>query len=157
MLNPSPPYTPAALVPRRIVADGLVPERAGVTVWWSSVMRDGDWILPRIFRAFAFMGNVEIDLTNARLGDGESEIEVRCIMANIEITVPREIRVICDGEGIAANFEITRIGETTPPPNAPTLRITGNAYLGSVSVIVKGPVGPGWKEKLVAGWKQLNS
>ncbi len=157
MLNHSPPYTPAAQAPRRIVADGLVPARAGVTVWWSSVMRDGDWVLPRIFRAFAFMGNVEIDLTSARLGEGESEIEVRCILANIEITVPREIRVICDGEGIAANFEITRIGETTPPPDAPTLRITGNAYLGNVSVIVKGPVGPGWKEKLVAGWKQLNS
>ena len=49
-------------VVRRVVPLEAVPERNGVTVWWSSVTRQGEWILPRIFRAFAFMGNIEIQL-----------------------------------------------------------------------------------------------
>jgi hypothetical protein len=142
----------------RIVPLEAVPERNGVTVWWSSVTRQGEWILPRIFRAFAFMGNVELDLTSARMAAGTSEMEIRCVMANIELTVPADIRVICDGDGIAGTFEMVRIGEVPPlAPDAPTLRITGTAYLGSVSVKVKGIVGPGWKDKLKAGWQSLNS
>ena len=144
------------MVPARIVPNSLVPERNGVTVWWSNIKRDGDWILPRIFRVFTFMGNVELDLTSVQIGEGESEIEIRCIMANVEITVTPAIRVICDGEGFLGNFEVVRVGDTTPPDGPiPTLRITGNAYIGSVAVKIMGPVGPGWKDK-VRAWARLN-
>lgn len=140
----------------RIIPDNLVPARNGVTVWWSNIKRDGEWILPRIFRTFTFMGNVELDLTSAHIGAGTSEIEIRCIMANVEITVPPDIRVISDGEGMLGSFEIIRVGEIPPvPPEAPTLHITGTAYLGNVTVKVMGAVGPGWKDKFKA-WKQLN-
>ena len=140
----------------RLIPASQVPERNGVTVWLSNIKRDGDWVLPRIFRVFTFMGNVELDLTTAFVGPGESEIEIRCIFANVEIKVPPEIRVISDGEGFLGNFEIIRIGEIITPPDAPTLRITGTAYAGSVSVQVKGIVGPGWTDKLKA-WSKLNS
>ena len=71
-------------------------------------------------RTFTFMGNVELDLTTARIGAGTSEIEIRCIMANVEITVPSDIRVISDGEGMLGSFEIIRVGEIPPlPPDAP--------------------------------------
>jgi hypothetical protein len=140
----------------RIIPDNLVPARNGVTVWWSNIKRDGEWILPRIFRTFTFMGNVELDLTSAHIGAGTSEIEIRCIMANVEITVPPDIRVISDGEGMLGSFEIIRVGEIPPVhPEAPTLHITGTAYLGNVTVKVMGAVGPGWKDKFKA-WKQLN-
>ena len=135
----------------------MIPGRSGVTVWWSGIKREGEWILPRVFRAFTCMGNAELDLTSARIGAGESEIEVLCILGNIDITVPPDIRVLCDGDGMGGSFDVVRIGETTPPENAPTIRVTGTAYLGSVTVTVKGPVGPGWKEKLLAGWQALNS
>jgi hypothetical protein len=65
--------------------------------------------------------------------------------------------VICDGDAIGGNFEIVRIGKVDPPPpEAPTVRINGTAYLGSVTVKVQGYVGPGWKDKLKA-WTQANS
>jgi hypothetical protein len=102
------------------------------------------------------MGNIELDLTNARLGPGESEIEIKCVFANVEITVPPDVRVLCDGDGIAGAFEVKTIGKVPPlPVDAPTLRITGTAYLGNVEVTVKGFVGPGWKERLKA-WTQAN-
>jgi len=143
--------------PERILPDSLIPERSGVTVWWSNIVRNGEWLVPRLFRVFTCMGNVQLDLTTARMGPGTSEIEIWCIMANVEITVPRDIRVLCDGEGFVGNFEVVRIGETTPPVDAPTLRVSGNAYLGSVSVKIVGTVGPGFMERLKAGWQSINS
>ena len=139
-----------------IVPDSLIPERSGVTVWWSNIKREGEWILPRIFRTFTFMGNTELDLTHARMSGQISEIEIRCVLGNVEITVPPEIRVLCEGDGVGGNFEVVRIGEIPPTPvDAPTVKITGTAYLGSVAVKIVGKVGPGWKDKLKA-WKQLN-
>jgi len=142
---------------QRTLPDNFVPERSGVTVWWSNIKREGEWILPRIFRLFTCMGNVELNLTHARMSAGISEIDIRCILANVEITVPPDVRVLCEGEGFMGNFETQRIGEIPPVPiNAPTVKITGNAYLGSVTVKVIGRFDPGWKEKLKA-WAALNS
>ena len=102
------------------------------------------------------MGNVELDLTHARMSADISEIEILCVLANVEITVPADIRVLCEGEGLMGNFETQRIGEIPQVPiEAPTVKITGNAYMGSVTVKVIGKLGPGWKDKIKA-WAALN-
>ena len=116
-----PPDLPVGPSNLRAVPAHLLQERGGVTVWWSNIKREGEWILPRIFRVFTFMGNVELDLTSARIVDGISEIEIRCIMANVEISVPPDIRVLSDGDGIMGNFEVIRVGEC-PPPRRPRRR-----------------------------------
>lgn len=148
-VNPPVPQALSRILPRH-----LIPDRNGVTVWVSQIKREGEWILPRIFRVFTCMGNVELDLTTARIGDGESEIEVLCIMGNIDITVPADIRVLCEGDGMAGSFETKRIGEINTPENAPVLRVTGTAYFGSVTVTTKGIVGPGWMDRLMSGWQK---
>ena len=56
----------------RILPDHLVPERNGAVAWWSNIKREGEWILPRKFRSFACMGNVEIDLRSAHMAEGTS-------------------------------------------------------------------------------------
>ena len=158
MTLPPQPFTNLPDLSRRLLPENVVPARSGVTVWWSNVKREGDWILPRIFRAFTCMGNAELNLTSARIGEGTSEIEVLCILGNVEIMVPPDIRIQCDGDPFAGNFEVVRIGEIPPAPeNAPTLKITGSVYFGSVTVKIMGTVGPGWKDKLKAGWQQLKS
>lgn len=104
------------------------------------------------------MGNTELDLTWARMGRGISEMEIRCILGNVEVRVPPDIRVECDGDGIAGTFEVQVIGQIFPPPaDAPTLRISGSAYLGAVTVKIMGQLGPSWTERLKAGWNSLNS
>ncbi len=150
-----PTDLPSRSIVRTLPPD-LIPDRSGATVWWSSINRQGEWILPRLYRAFAFMGNIELDLMTARMTPGQSEIEVRCIFSNVEITVPPDVRVLCDGDGILGNFEVITVGHVDPlPDDAPTIRITGAAYLGNVSVKIQGFVGPGWMEKLKA-WHKLN-
>lgn len=152
----TPPYrfdSPRRANLARVVPDYLVPERNGVAVWWSNIVRQGDWILPRVFRTFVCMGNVEIDLTSAGMAPGTSEIEVRCILGNVEIRVPPDIHVDCDGNGLGGNFDLELVGNAEmPPSDAPTLHVTGAAYLGSVTVKIMGTPGPGLKERLKAGW-----
>jgi len=154
---PLPPEPPVQLRVQRTLPDNVVPLQNGVTVWWSTIKREGEWLLPRKFRAFTCMGSAELNLMHARMGSGVSEIEIRCIFGNIEITVPPDVRVECEGEGLAASFEVVRVGEIAPlADDAPTLRITGNAYFSSVTINIVGKIGPGWRDKLKA-WTKLNS
>lgn len=146
---------PQQLALSHVIPDNLVPERSGAVAWWSNIKREGEWILPRIFRSFTFMGNVEIDLRQAHLGAGTSEMEVNCVMGSITITVPPEIRVICDGHGMIGSFDVQREGNTTPPPDAPTVHITGTAYFGSIEIKVIDPNAPTWTEKLKSSWSSL--
>ena len=157
MSSPLPPDGSGLPAPvQRSLPANFIPECSGVTVWWSNIKREGEWILPRVFRIFTFMGNVELDLSHARMSADISEIEIRCILANVEISVTPDIRVLAEGDGIMGNFETVRIGEVPPTPvDAPTVKITGTAYLGSVTVKILGKVGPGWKDKLKA-WTSAN-
>ncbi|MBC7789769.1 MAG: hypothetical protein H7Z74_07470 [Anaerolineae bacterium] len=87
------------------------------------------------------------------MATGTSELEVRCILGNVEIRVPPDIRVQCEGDSIGGNFDVERVGDTgMPSSDAPTLRVTGTVYLGSVTVKIMGTPGPGLKERLKAGW-----
>jgi len=150
----TPPYrvTPAPdpNLPVRTLPEDLIPQRNGVVAWWTSTKRDDEWILPRAFRAFTFMGNVELDLTNARMGSGTSEMELNCVLGNIEVTVPPDIRIVCEGSGVAGTFDVERVGKTTPPADAPTIIISGTAYLGAVTIKIVDPNAPSWVKKLKA-------
>lgn len=156
----TPPYSvgPAAALPVlvRTLPDDLIPERSGVVAWWSSIKRAGDWIVPRNFRAFTCMGNIELDLTHARMGSGTTEMELNCFMAAIDVHVPPDVRVLCDGDCIVGAFEVQRVGNIPQlPDDAPTLRISGTAYFGAVNIKIIDPNAPGWAEKLKAGWESL--
>jgi cell wall-active antibiotic response 4TMS protein YvqF len=135
-----------------VISPELVPDRRGTVAFLSHVRREGDWILPRLFRAVAFMGNVELDLTRARVGPGTSQIELKAIMGSVEILVPPELRLECEGEPFVASFEVNREAPSATSPDAPLVRITGTAFLASVEVKVIDPNAPGWFEKLRARW-----
>ncbi len=128
--------------------DPAVPERSGAVAFLSSVERGGDWPLPRNFRIATILGNVELDLTRARIAPGVSHIELRSILGSIEITVPHHVRVECEVDPFAGSFEVQRKAHGAAPPDAPLVRITGNAILGSVEVKVVDPNAPGLLEKL---------
>lgn len=135
-----------------VVAPDLVPEQRGTVAFLSNFQRDGDWILPRVFRVVALLGNVELDLTGARLGPGTSEIEVRSVLGSITILVPPDLRLECDGEPLIGSFEVQREARSSAAPDAPVVRITGRAILGSVEIKVIDPNAPGWFEKLRTRW-----
>jgi len=130
------------------LASNLVPDRRGAVAFLSHARRDADWILPRLFRVFAFWGSAEIDLTNALLGPGTSEIEIRCIMASVEIIVPPDLRVQSEVDAVIGSAEMLRRVPSTTSPDAPVVRITGSAFMGSIEIKVVDPNAPGLLERI---------
>jgi hypothetical protein len=141
---PSSPVRAGQSVPAHpfVIPAEFVPERRGAVVFLSTSNREGDWILPRLFRVVACMGNIELDLTSAKLAPGESHIEIRCFFGNVEITVPSEIRLEVDGHPFMGSFELSRSAPTTQSPDAPRLHISGSVFMGAVSIKVVDPNAP---------------
>ena len=135
-----------------VVSPDLVPDRRGVTGVLSHVKRDGEWLLPRLFRAFAFMGNVELDLTRVRIGPGTTRMELVCIFGSITVVVPPEIRVETFGDPFIGSYEIQRSAESTAAPDAPLIEIHGSVYMGSIEIKIVDPNAPGWFDRLRARW-----
>ena len=125
-----------------------VPERRGAVAVLSHTRRDADWVLPRLFRIFAFWGNVEIDLRSALLASGTSEIEIKCIMASVQIIVPPDLRVDCEVDAVLGSAEVQREIASTTSPDAPLVKISGTSFLGSVEVKVIDPDRPSFAERL---------
>jgi hypothetical protein len=117
------------------------PTMSGVVSFLSSTERQGRWQLPRRFRALAMMGNVELDLREAEVGYGVSVIEAVAFMGNIEITIPPEIAVECDGDSLMGTFTLKYEGRANPAAASRDriVRVVGSAYAGAVSVNVRGP------------------
>jgi hypothetical protein len=115
--------------------------QAGVVSFLSSTEREGRWQVPRHFRALAVLGNVELDMREAEIGYGLSVIEVVAVLGNVEIKVSPEISVECDGDSFMGAFTLKYEGRASPSManREKIVRVTGSAYLGAVSVAVKGP------------------
>lgn len=149
----SPSADPGILV--RTLPEDLIPREKRIAAWWKTEKCEGEWIVPRELRGFACQGGIELDLTHARMGSGISNMELNCFMANIEVTVPADIHVECDGDEMLGSFEVKRIADAAPAPGAPTLRISGTAYLGSIKIKIVDPNAPGWTKKLKSRFASL--
>ncbi len=132
----------------------MIPPVRGVTAFLSSQVRGGDWILPRLFRAVAFWGDVKIDLTSARFGAGTSRIELMVIMGNVTILVPPDVRIECDGDAFMGSFDLQGQKWSMPLEGSPMIHVTGDAYMGSVEIKVVNPNAPSWIETLRARWNE---
>ncbi len=143
------------LTPRvpRIVPASVVPDRSGIAACFSKSVRDGDWVLPRAYRAVALMGSVKLDLTHSVVAEGITDIEIMCVMGSVEIIVPHQLRVECDGDPTVGSFEITHDSGSVPAANAPLLRIRGRSFMGSVGVKIVDPNAPGFLQRLRSGWE----
>lgn len=150
--SPAQGAAPVPLSNPMLVPSDMVPPIRGTTAFLSSQTRGGDWILPRLFRAVAFWGSVDIDLTNARLGPGVSRIELMVIMGSVTIIVPPDIRVECEGDPFIGSFDMHGERNSSPPADAPTIHVSGSAILGSVEVRIVDPNAPSWIEKMRTRW-----
>jgi hypothetical protein len=137
-----------------IIPSEHVPERAGTVGFLGNQTRQGDWLLPRLFRVVSALGSVTIDLTRARVGPGTSRIEVRAVFGNVEIIVPPELRVECDGSGILGNFEAKTKAQRQLPLDTPLISVGGTAFFANVEVKVVDPDAPDWLDRLTSRLKK---
>jgi Domain of unknown function (DUF1707)/Cell wall-active antibiotics response 4TMS YvqF len=123
------PHRPAGALDARIGGRGG--SSAAIAVM-SGATRKGPWTIPPTFNAVAFMGGVDIDLTEARFEDRETTIQAFALMGGINIVVPDDITVQVTGVGFMGAFEDS--ARVVGPEGAPVLKVTGFAMMGGVEV-----------------------
>ncbi|GAB3072955.1 DUF1707 SHOCT-like domain-containing protein [Corynebacterium aquatimens] len=104
------------------------------------VERSGDWLVNSSHTSFAFMGGTEVNLLKARLSSRNTTIRALAFMGGVEIIVPEDVHVKCDGTAFMGGFGVTdhrsvTIAQADLPADAPTITITGFALMGGVEVI----------------------
>lgn len=101
--------------------------------------RVGSWVPARRNVAIGVMGGCEIDLREAPMPPGVTEIFCVAFWGGVEIIAPPWVHVDVSGVGIMGGFEHDQSTRSSPPPGAPTVRISGIALMGGVSVVVRYP------------------
>ncbi|HEX6535802.1 MAG TPA: LiaF domain-containing protein [Gemmatimonadaceae bacterium] len=150
---PSPHRPPAHDAPKAPVAHGSygmdqggvavpAPRTKGVVAFLSAKERQGPWSVPPHLRVVAVLGTATVDLRSAVLESHATVIEIFALFGSVDVIVPpSSIIVDCDGEAFAGTFTThthrSARGAPPPPSDAPRLRVTGNAYGGAVTVIVR--------------------
>jgi hypothetical protein len=117
----------------------LLPQERRIAVFFSEKVLDGDWELARRTVVRAIMGSATLDLREARIPAGVTELEINATLAEVKIIVPPGIRIECEGDAFMGSFIVKRSGFAVADDDAPTIRITGNAFLGEVAVKTRLP------------------
>lgn len=97
--------------------------------------RVGQWLVPPVHRAAAFMGGVRLDLREATFSAPETVIVVTAVMAGIDIVVDPYTHVIVEGLGIMGDFSQSE--DRVPAqitPDSPVVRVKGFAFMAGVNV-----------------------
>ncbi len=128
MTSPPPP----PLDRHRVVPSPQARERGGLASFMSSHERKGDWEMPRHLRIACIMGSAIVDLREARIPEGRSEIDLRVILGSVELLFPPGVRVEMEVDGFASSVEFTPDASVVPDPWAPVIRVVGTVTLGSV-------------------------
>ncbi|MFJ8018489.1 DUF1707 domain-containing protein [Streptomyces sp. NPDC096339] len=98
----------------------------------SSASRKGRWRPGAHTRAVSVMGDIEIDLTEAVFEQQVTEINVTCVLGNVEIRVPENVTLRGYGSGVLGNFEVRGESRGEPDPQAPVVIVRGFALLGNI-------------------------
>lgn len=98
----------------------------------SSSARKGRWRPGAHTRAISVMGDINIDLTEAVFEQQVTEINVTCVLGNVEVLVPENVTLRGYGSGVLGNFEVRGEGRGETDPQAPVVIVRGFALLGNI-------------------------
>jgi hypothetical protein len=105
-------------------------ETKRVRVVLGSVERRGPWEMPRRLAARVALGNLTLDLRDARIAPGTSEIEVNVTMGNVDIFVPPDVVV-----DIGASSFLGHVEDRSEHGTAVrVIRVVGRVKLGNLEV-----------------------
>jgi hypothetical protein len=123
------PSAPTTMDPARFGGEAT---SHGAVAIMGGFTRRGDWVVPKEFTAFMFMGGGEIDLRDARFAERAVSIHIVAIMGGCEVIVPEDATVRVTGIGIMGAFDHSGSGGGNP--DGPVITINGVAFMGGVDV-----------------------
>lgn len=128
----APPQRAAALAPTL-----YAPEHGRIVSLMSQTRRTGMWQLPRHLKVWSVMAETHLDLTEAQLPPGVTEIALSAVMSQVKVIVPRGVRVVVQPSAFMAEVS----DETLDPPavgsGAPVVRLTGFVFMAELKVVVR--------------------
>jgi hypothetical protein len=133
----APVPTAASRTGREIARPELVKDNQFVVGIFGGPSRKGAWIPARHVWGIGFMGGVELDFRDARLGPGVTEVTVFAVWGGVEIIVPPDLQVEFNGMGFMGAFECSEDVSHVFDPDAPILKINGLAVMGGADVTVR--------------------
>ncbi len=137
-LAPLAPAKSAALVPLSVDAS-LTATRKRFRSVFGNLERHGAWVVPDRLAVTAVFGSAVLDFRDARFTAAITEVEVRVVCGNLEIIVPPQLAVDCEGSTIFGNLESHGGGAAIADPGRPILRIRGPIVFGNVEVQTRLP------------------
>lgn len=127
--------TVPAVQPRQAVAS---PTQVRETGWVIGILgggeRAGRWVPARKNYVMGVLGGAKLDLREALLGPGVTEINVFAFCGGVEILVPPGMAVEVDGFALMGGFGNHSDAPTNFDPEAPLLRVRGLALMGGAEV-----------------------
>lgn len=129
----------ATVAPRRAapVPEVFGPEEGRILSVMSQTRRRGIWHVPRSLDVWSVMSETNLDLTQAVLSPGVTEIDVHGIMTSVKIVVPPGVRVVMQAGSFMS--EISDLTDDPPPvgSGAPVVRITGFVLMAELRISVR--------------------
>ncbi|MGQ0640448.1 MAG: LiaF domain-containing protein [Gemmatimonadaceae bacterium] len=120
-----------------LVSDDQVEGHRGALAIFSTVKRHGIWTLARRFRVAAIMAEAKLDLREARIGYGQSVIEVFAFWASIEIIIPPGIWIDVQDSSLMGDVSWESAANRHLPKDAPSILVRGSVIMSSISVKVR--------------------
>ena len=123
---------PAAPLP-----EVFAPERDRIVSIMANTKRRGTWQPPRHLDVWSVMSETLLDLTEARLLAGVTEIHLRAIMASVKVIVPPGVRVVVQPSAFMAEVNDEALDAPPVGSQAPVVRITGPVFMAELKVVVR--------------------
>lgn len=131
---PSTALVPTGTQPMVPTSSAGSKESANLIAILGESKRQGAWHVPPVVKVIAILGSARVDLTEAHLPP-VTEIQCSAILSEIRIDVPPSVRVESAGAAVLGEFSSKE--QAPGNPDAPLVRVTGFALLGSVEIRVK--------------------
>jgi hypothetical protein len=117
--------------------EAFAPESDRIVSVMAQTRRRGVWQLPRHLDLWSVMSETHLDLTEARLSPGVTEIHLRAVMATVKVIVPPGVRVVVQPSAFMAEVSDEVLSQPPVGSQAPVVRITGPVFMAELKVRVR--------------------
>jgi hypothetical protein len=98
----------------------------------NDVKRNGVWIVPADSSYRSWIGNIQLDLRQARISDPEIRIRVWALFGTVDVLVPEGVEVDVQARSKFGQMKVEASAPTVP--GAPRIVLTGGSVFGVLRV-----------------------
>lgn len=117
--------------------EAFAPERDRIVSIMAETKRRGVWRPPKHLDLWCIMSDTKLDLTEAVLTAGVTEIRVRAIMAAVRIIVPPGVRVVVQPSALMSSVVDDVEDQPAVGSGAPVIRIAGPVIMSELKIKVR--------------------